>query len=150
MLCARRLAVGLCVLVGLVAGCSSATISGPKVKGKIIDVDGSPFSFKPGAELVTLEFRGTHNGQPFNATAEVNRDGTFKLDGPEDAGVPVGSYKVVLSVLPYGAAASKDAPSERYNRSFADWDTTPLTFELTRSNALRLIINLQERTITAN
>lgn len=140
--------VGL--LVGLSAGCSSANISGPKVRGKIIDVDGSPFTFKTGAEIVVLEFQGTHNGQPFNSTAEVNSDGTFALDGPEGAGVPVGNYKVVIRVQPYGKGIDKDAPAERFNGQFAEFKTTPLSFELTRSNAQRVVINLQQRTITAD
>lgn len=103
--CVTDLALAAFALGALLAGCSQQGPTTGEVQGKVT------FKGKPVTEG-TVEFLNANEGGA--AGAEINRDGSYALNGP----IPIGEYLIVITPLievkDTDPGKSPPAPVEKY------------------------------------
>src|SRR5437667_403865 len=81
----------------LLMGCGPAEIHGAKLKGQVL-MNGQPLKPLPGERVwVTFEHVESGGGKPVIMSAgQVQKDGTFTIEGQVKKGTPPGKYSVTL------------------------------------------------------
>lgn len=109
----------LCGLTSAAVGCGGGGVA---VTGKVVN-GGSPYTLAEGEGLsinLTKEDGGGAGG------GTVQKDGTFKIAGPEGAGLPAGKYKVTVTHYPSPQAGKPGAaPSPPKTKDAKEvWDVS--------------------------
>ena len=120
----------LCLSCGLLLLVVAAGCGGPKaviVKGKLTQGGKSILADrKSGVTMVFVpvvdETRGTTYPAGFNSD-----DDTFQVYGPNQKGLPMGKYKVTLTIM----AAKDEKPVEKFNQQYGAQDKTPIVVDVT-------------------
>jgi hypothetical protein len=138
--------VALCSWLGLaclLTGCGPAEVRGAKLKGQL-QKNGQPLKPLPGERVwVTFERAESGNGQQVIMTAgQMQKDGTFTLEGQEKKGTPPGQYKVTI----HGEFSSGEG-EDRFVNDFSE-GKSPLVAEVADQEGQSFVIDVGKKTIT--
>jgi hypothetical protein len=98
------------------------------VEGTVTLADGRPLS---GGELYFFEIDPSSGQQGVIARCPVQLDGTFRVLTGEQAGMPEGRYKVVITAPQPPDRERPPAVWPPYNRRYARYGDTPLEYAVT-------------------
>jgi hypothetical protein len=128
------------VLLAHLAGCGDR--SNVQVKGTLLK-DGKPYQLAQD-EQVQVTFAGEDfRGAAFSASARVQPDSTFVMQGAANRGIPPGTYKIALSAEIYGPKNEGD----RFNGAFAE-NKTPLSYTVTKDGVQEIVVDVGKKTVS--
>lgn len=139
-----RIVVCSClVVVCMLAGCGPGAVRGSKLKGQV-QKDGEPLKPLPGERVwITFERIESGAGKRVIMTAgQVQKDGTFALEGQEKKGTPPGKYSVTI----HGEFSSSEGKN-RFEHLFPE-GKSPFIAEVTNEEDQSFVIDVGKKTIT--
>jgi hypothetical protein len=139
----RRIAI--CTWLGfvwLLSGCGSKEVRGAKLKGQVL-MNGQPLKPLPGEHVwITFEHVDSGNGKPVIMTAgQMQKDGTFSLEGQVKKGTPPGKYTVTI----HGEFSSGEGDN-RFEPLFPK-GKSPFVVEVTEQEGQSFVIDVGTKTI---
>jgi hypothetical protein len=128
---------------GLLAGCGPGEVRGAKLKGQVLK-NGQPLKPLPGEHVwVTFEHVESGAGKRVLMTSgQMQKDGTFTLEGQEKKGTPPGTYKVTI----HGEFSSGEG-EDRFVNDFSE-GKSPLVAEVADQEGQSFVIDVGKKTIT--
>ncbi|MCI0701927.1 MAG: hypothetical protein L0241_12670 [Planctomycetia bacterium] len=125
----------------LLTGCGPKEVRGVKLKGKVLK-DGQPLKPLPGEQVwVTFE-REPVGSQVIMTAGQMQKDGTFTLEGQEKKGTPPGKYTVTIH-----GEYSSDEGENRFESLFPEGKSS-LVVEVTDQEDQNFVIDVGKMTIT--
>jgi hypothetical protein len=135
--------VGLLVCIaGLLAGCGPREVRGVKFKGQLLK-DGQPVAPQRDEQTVMVLFERLEPPGPPNIRTggQLQKDGTFTVEGQVAKGTPPGKYAVWISAEMRGDAESRFAP-------LFTSGTSPFIADVTEEDNQHFVIDIGKKTVT--
>ncbi len=135
----------LCAIVVL-AGCSGkgkqGDIKGAKVSGRLV-FNAQPIRFLQDEEIkVSFSDADDKTERAVGASATVNEDGTFTINGPSDQGIPAKKYQVIVTSQIYSGDGT-----DRFAALFEE-GKPPLIADVGDQEGQTFVIDLGKRQVT--
>jgi hypothetical protein len=126
----------------LLSGCGPGEVKGAKLKGQVLS-NGKPIKPLPGERVwVTFERIEPAGRQVIMTTGQVQKDGTFALEGQIKKGTPPGKYSVTIN----GEYSSGEGEN-RFEHLFAE-GKSPFVAEVTDQEDQSFVIDVEKKTVT--
>lgn len=125
----------------LLTGCGPGEVRGSKLSGKVL-MNGQPLKPLPGERVwVTFERTDGGGGRVIMTSGQVQKDGTFAIEGQEKKGTPAGKYSITLN----GEYTSGEGEN-RFAHLFAD-GKSPFVADVTDPESQSFVIDVGKKTI---
>jgi hypothetical protein len=126
----------------LLAGCGPKEVKGAKLKGQVLS-NGKPLKALPGERVwVTFERVEPAGGPVVMTAGQIQKDGTFSLEGQLKKGTPAGKYTVTI----HGEYSSGEGEN-RFAPLFAE-GKNPFVAAVSDEEGQSFVIDVEKKTLT--
>lgn len=129
-------------VASLLAGCGSKEIQGTKLKGQVL-TNGKPLKALPGERVwVSFERVEPAGRQVVMTAGQMQKDGTFSLEGQVKKGTPAGKYAVTI----HGEYSSGEGEN-RFAHLFSKGKSL-FVAEVSDQEGQTFVIDVEKKTLT--